>query len=149
MDATIKAEERLAALTGLLDLEGFEVVEASEDRARKVRRQAVVAGLCPHCGSATGDRHAYHDREVVDLPLGGWGTELAVRGWQFRCDHCRKFFTPRHPALAEGRTPPSGSWSGWRSWPPTATSPWPPGSSGFPRRRRSGGTTSTSGARSG
>jgi len=106
MEATCGAERELATLTGLLDLEGLEVVEASEDRARKVRRLAVVptgvAGLCPHCGSATGDRHACHDREVVDLPLGGWGTELVVRGWQFRCGACRKFFTPRHPALAEG-----------------------------------------------
>ena len=104
--AACRAEERLAVLTGLLDLEGFEVVEASEDRARKVRRLAVVptdaAGLCPHCGSATGERHACHDREVVDLPPGGWKTELVVRGWQFRCGHCRKFFTPRHASLAEG-----------------------------------------------
>ncbi len=96
----------LRAITSLLDLEGFEVVEAAEDRGRKVRRLAVVptgvAGLCPHCGSAAGDRHACHDREVLDLPLGGWKTELVVRGWQFRCGGCRKFFTPRHPALAEG-----------------------------------------------
>jgi transposase len=61
-----------------------------------------VAGLCPHCGRATDDRHACHDREVADLPLGGWKTQLVVRAWQFRCDGCGKFFTPRHPALAEG-----------------------------------------------
>lgn len=106
VDQADQAEERLAALTGLLDLEGFEVVEASEDRGRRVRRLAVVptgvAGLCPHCGGVTGERHACHDREVMDLPLGGWKTELVVRGWQFRCGDCRKFFTPRHPALAEG-----------------------------------------------
>jgi transposase len=106
MDATGRSEGELATLTGLLDLEGFEVVEAAEDRARKVRRLTVVptdmAGLCPHCGRATDDRHACHDREVADLPLGGWRTELVVRAWQFRCGDCGRFFTPRHPALAEG-----------------------------------------------
>ena len=107
MDATSKADERLATLTGLLDLEGFEVAEAAEDRAAKVRRLVVVptevVGLCPHCGRPTDDRHACYDREVVDLPLGGWKTELVVRGWQVRCGAggCGKFFTPRHPALAD------------------------------------------------
>jgi transposase len=93
-------------LSGLLNLEGFEVVEAAPDAGGKVYRLVVVptelVGLCPHCGGATGERHACHDREVVDLPLGGWRTELVVRMWQFRCGPCRKFFTPRHAALAEG-----------------------------------------------
>ena len=106
MDATAQAERALGMLTGLLDLDGFEVVEAAEDRARKARRLTVapteVAGLCPHCGRATDDRHACHDREVADLPLSGWRTELVVRLWQFRCEACGRFFTPRHPALAEG-----------------------------------------------
>jgi transposase len=106
MDATDRVESELAALTALLDLEGFEVVEAAHDRGTKVRRLAVVptdlAGLCPHCGRATDDRHACHDRAVMDLPLGRWRTELVVRLWQFRCEGCDKFFTPRHPALAEG-----------------------------------------------
>ena len=106
MDETARTEGVLEALTGLLDLEGFEVVETAEDRARKVRRLAVVptevVGLCPQCGRAKGERHACHDREVMDLPLGGWRTELVVRGWQFRCGGCGKFFTPRHPALADG-----------------------------------------------
>ena len=25
-----------------------------------------------------------------------------MRGWQFRCEHCNRFFTPRSAALAEG-----------------------------------------------
>ena len=105
MGATGSAEARLSTLTGLLDLDGFEVVGAAEDRATKVRRLTVVpadvVGLCPHCGRPADDRHACYDREVTDLPLGGWRTELVVRAWQFRCDGCRKFFTPRHPALAD------------------------------------------------
>jgi transposase len=98
--------QELATLTALLDLEGFEVVEMTQDRGRKARRLAVVpldlAGLCPHCNQATIDRHSCYDREVLDLPLGGWKTELIVRGWQFHCAACNKFFTPRHRALAEG-----------------------------------------------
>jgi transposase len=107
MDATARAEGALGMLTVLLDLEGFEVVGAAEDRATKARRLTVVpttgvAGLCPHCGRATDDRHACRDREVADLPLGGWRTELVVRLWQFRCGACGRFFTPRQAALAEG-----------------------------------------------
>ena len=42
MDATGRTEGMLEALTQLLDLEGFEVVEAAQDRGKKVRRLAVV-----------------------------------------------------------------------------------------------------------
>lgn len=105
MDAADKVDERLSALTTLLDLDGFEVVDAAEDRSQKVRRLAVVPtevmGQCPHCGQPTDDRHACYDRDVVDLPTGGWKTELVVRAWQFRCGHGGKFFSPRHPAPAD------------------------------------------------
>ncbi len=93
-------------LTELLDLDGFEVVDATSDRSSKLRRLTLtpttIAGLCPHCGATTGERHACHDREVADLPLGGWKTQLVVRLFQFRCGRCDKFFTPSHPALAPG-----------------------------------------------
>jgi transposase len=97
----------LRTLTELLDLNGFEVVHAASDRSTKVRRLTVTpttagAALCPHCGMATVERHACHDRDAVDLPLGGWKTELVVHSFQFRCSSCDKFFTPWHPALAEG-----------------------------------------------
>ncbi len=97
----------LRTLTELLDLDGFEVVEAAADRAAKLRRLTVVpaaqpAALCPGCGAATADRHACHDREVADLPLGGWRTELVVRLWQFECGRCGRYFTPHHAALAGG-----------------------------------------------
>jgi transposase len=92
--------------TELLDLDGFEVADVASDRAGKLRRLTVIATsiaeLCPHCGMASSERHACHDREVVDLPLGGWKSQLVVRLFQFRCERCDKFFTPRHPALAEG-----------------------------------------------
>jgi len=90
----------------LLDLDGFEVVEVASDRKAKLRRLTVVpteaAGLCPHCGIATVERHVCYDREVIDLPLGGWKTQLIVRLSQFRCEHCDKFFTPPHASLAVG-----------------------------------------------
>jgi transposase len=93
-------------LTELLDLDGFEVVDASAERSSKLRRLTVtptaIAGRCPHCGGATDERHACHDREVVDLPLGGWKTQLVVRLFQFRCGRCDRFFTPPHPVLADG-----------------------------------------------
>ena len=93
--------------TDLLDLDGFDVVEAESDRAAKVRRLTVVPtgpgiALCPACGAATDDRHACRDREVIDLPACGWRTELVVRLWQFECGSCGRYFTPPHAALAEG-----------------------------------------------
>jgi len=100
--------DELDTLTRLLDLDGFHVVEAmpADRGGRKAYRltvaPTVTVGLCPHCGGVTGERHACHDRDVVDLPLGGRQAELTVRLWQFRCAACDKFFTPRHAALAEG-----------------------------------------------
>lgn len=98
--------ERLSALACLLDLEEFEVVEAQEDRRGKVRRLVLVpratVGLCPHCGGVCPERHDCYDREIVDLPLGAYAMRLVVRLWQFHCERCDKFFTPRLAALAEG-----------------------------------------------
>jgi len=96
----------LRTLTELLDFDDFEVVDVASDRGGKLRRLTVtptrIAELCPHCGGATGERHVCHDRKVMDLPLGGWKTELVVRLFQFHCERCEKFFTPRYPVLAEG-----------------------------------------------
>ena len=100
------AIKELEAVTSLLDLEEFEVVEATQDRGKKLRRFTVVprlaVGLCPHCQKTTDERHSCHDRVVRDLPMGGWETELVVRLWQFRCETCDRFFTPHFTALAEG-----------------------------------------------
>ena len=100
------AARDLAAITSLLDLFEFEVVEVTEERGQKLRRLTLIpkvtAGLCPHCGRLCEERHLCRDRKVVDLPMGGWGTELVVRLWQFRCEKCNRFFTPRFAALNEG-----------------------------------------------
>jgi transposase len=98
--------QELGTITALLDLEEFEVVEAARDWGARRRRFTVIpkasAGLCPHCGGLTDERHVCRDRTVTDLPMGGWKTELVVRLWQFHCPGCDRFFTPRFAALAEG-----------------------------------------------
>ncbi len=98
--------QELETITALLDLEEFEVVEATRDYGKKVRRFTVIpkapAGLCPHCGGVTDERHVCRDRTVTDLPMGRWKTELVVRLWQFHCPGCDRFFTPRFLALVEG-----------------------------------------------
>ncbi len=102
----MEADVKLATLTSLLDLDEFEVVEASRDRRNKLRRftlvPKVIAGLCPHCSGLSDERHQCHDRVIADLPMGGCQTELVVRLWQFYCRSCDKFFTPRLAALADG-----------------------------------------------
>lgn len=102
----MEADVKLATLTSLLDLDEFEVVEASRDRRNKLRRftlvPKVIAGLCPHCSGLSDERHQCHDRVIADLPMGGCQTELVVRLWQFYCRSCDKFFTPRLATLADG-----------------------------------------------
>jgi len=103
MEATMS---QWAAMESLLDLGEFEVVDGVSDH--KTRRWSltivpkVSVGVCPHCHHASGERHDGDDRAVVDLPLGGWRTELIVRLWQFHCSRCDRYFTPRYAALAEG-----------------------------------------------
>ena len=105
-ESRMDADIELATLTSLLELDEFEVVEATRDRRNKLRRFTLVpkvsVGLCPHCAGVSEERHLCHDREVTDLPMGGCKTELVVRLWQFRCAACDKYFTPRFAALAEG-----------------------------------------------
>lgn len=102
----METDIELATLTSLLDLDEFEVVEASRDRRNKLQRftlaPKVIVGLCTHCSGISDERHLCHDRVIADLPMGGCGTELVVQRWQFRCPTCDKFFTPRLAALAEG-----------------------------------------------
>lgn len=100
------ADTELATLTSLLDLDEFEVVEATRDRKKKLQQftlaPKITAGICPHCSIVTDDRHLCHDRRITDLPMSGCRTELTVRLFQFHCPACDKFFTPRLAALAEG-----------------------------------------------
>lgn len=103
MDAS---DEQLEALSLLLDLEELELLQASQDRQRKLRQLTVTprvaVALCPHCHQLCQQRHQCYDRQVLDLPLGAYATQLIVRLFQYHCQTCDKFFTPRLGALAEG-----------------------------------------------
>jgi len=96
----------LDAWTALLDLPGFEVVDAAADPATATRTftlaATAVAAPCPHCGRPTAQRHACYARTFLDLPLGPWATRLVVGQVQFRCGACDRYFTPRAPALTAG-----------------------------------------------
>lgn len=101
MDASLEC----ATLTSLLGLDEFEVVESQRNAGAKLLRLVLVPrsllAVCPHCRKATDERHACHDRQVRDLPMGGCAVELIVRQWQFHCDTCGRYFTPRLQSLAE------------------------------------------------
>ena len=93
------------AVTRLLDLEEFEVVDMCEDPKRQVRQMVVIprvgAGVCPQCRKVTTQRHQTRERTVRDLPMGRYATELHVRQPQYQCPDCGKVFTARFSALAE------------------------------------------------
>jgi transposase len=96
----------LEALTVLLGLEEFEVVAINAD-PKQATTSLVVAprattGLCPHCGVLCGNRHASHERKIVDLPISRRVIELTVRCFQFECWQCHRFFTPPYRSIAEG-----------------------------------------------
>ena len=96
----------LDPLTAVLGLEEFEVTDFVHDVAGKRVRFTVVPkvneGLCPHCRTLCGKRHSTLEHEVLDLPMCGCATELLVRTPQFRCELCRRYFTLRYAAIAEG-----------------------------------------------
>jgi transposase len=106
MDAATNESVELTLFSSLLDLDEFEVVHVSQDRARRVRTLTIVpkavVAMCPHCHGITDERHLCRDRAVLDLPLGRWRTELSVRLSQFHCRACDRFFTPAFAALAQG-----------------------------------------------
>ena len=93
--------------TGVLDLEGCEVVHQRHEPAARVWHFTVLptlaAGVCPDCGRVSTTRHQARDRERVhDLPIGDSRVELTVRTFQYECPACGRCFTPPYPALAEG-----------------------------------------------
>ena len=109
MRATGRAEGALEALTGLLDLEGFEVVASEEDSGKKIRRLAVVptdvgrGRVVPALRSGDG-RAARLPRPGGGGPAagrvadgaGGAGVAVPVRRLR------QVLHPPRHPALSAG-----------------------------------------------
>lgn len=96
----------LDMLTAVLGLEEFEVVDFVHDVTGKRVRFTVIPkvqeGLCRHCQTLCEKRHSTLEHEVMDLPMSGCMTELRVRTPQFQCGLCRRYFTPRYKAIAEG-----------------------------------------------
>ena len=93
--------------TGVLNLDGFEVIHQGHEAAHQMWHFTVVpsvsAGVRPDCGRVSTDRHQTRDRERIhDLPLGDSRVELTVRMFQYRCEDCERCFTPPCAALAEG-----------------------------------------------
>lgn len=93
--------------TGVLNLDGYEVVHHQHDPEENVWQFTVIpqicAAVCPHCHRPTDEVHQRRDRQHIhDLPIGDARVELTVRTFQFRCDDCGKCFTPSCPILAEG-----------------------------------------------
>lgn len=93
--------------TGVLNLDGFEVVHQRHEATEKTWYFTILpttsAGVCPECGQVSTDRHQTRDRERIhDLPIGDSRVELTVRTFQFRCAGCERCFTPPCGVLAEG-----------------------------------------------
>ena len=93
--------------TGVLNLDGFEVVQQRHGAAERIWHFIVVptraAGVCPDCGRVSTDRHQTRDREGLhDLPIADARVQLTVRVFQYRCAACARCFTPPSTALAEG-----------------------------------------------
>ena len=99
------ASGRLSTVSAVLDLDEFEVVDLQQDRRVKQDVITVIpkldVGLCPHCRQVCDKRNQARESRVMDLPMGGYRTELRVRAWQFHCVACDKFFTPRFSAMVE------------------------------------------------
>jgi len=123
------ADVELATLTSLLDLDEFEVVEASVERRDRLRRftlvpKVAVAGLCPALPRGhPGERHLCRDRHVADLPMGGLphrtgGATVAVPLPGLRQVLHAAF---RGRWAEGGARDRAAAGSGWRSWPATAT----------------------------
>jgi len=96
----------LATWTGVLGLEGMEVVEAQKAEDGKGWRLSVIStsatGLCPHCHRATCSRHMVRWQEIHDLPVAGKHLVLDMQTPQFDCEHCGKTFTVHPACLLEG-----------------------------------------------
>ncbi len=110
-------QDRLEFWTKALNLPGFQVVHERHDTPADPLTLTVVPalplGLCSGCRRATDCIHRTLDsRPVKDLSVGPQAVELIVRTYQFHCQRCDRYFTPRLSRPGGGRsTPPSGSWS--------------------------------------
>ncbi|WP_435126564.1 transposase family protein [Micromonospora tulbaghiae] len=67
-------------------------------------RTAGTPAACPHCGQLSDRVHAYHQRQVADLPVGGRAVIVQVRVRRLVCaaESCsQRTFREQVPALAQ------------------------------------------------
>lgn len=98
--------DRMDVLTGLLNLERYEVVEDGLRQADGSLVLTVVpdieAAVCPHCGRLCEEVHQRRPRELIDLPMANRPVVLLAEVLQFSCPACRRAFTPPLPGVGEG-----------------------------------------------
>jgi transposase len=99
--------DELEFWTSTLKLPDFRVVHVRRDTSSDPLTLTVVPtmplGFCSGCCRATDCIHRTLDsRPIKDLSVGPQAVELIVRTYQFYCERCDRYFTPRYPALAEG-----------------------------------------------
>ena len=81
------------------------VIDEIEDQGRVLRlraRTSSVAVSCPQCGQPADRVHAYHQRRLTDLPVGGRGVVIDLRVRRLVCPttSCpRRTFREQVPAL--------------------------------------------------
>ena len=100
-------QQQLEWWSGVLSLDGFEVVHQIEDRATESLQFTVIptvaAAVCPHCGTLQKQCHQTRDRDGIrDLPLGQRSVVLRIRVFEYHCPLCEKMFTPACPAVVPG-----------------------------------------------
>lgn len=85
--------------TGVLNLDGFEVVDQRREVGEKEKTwhftllPMTSVGVCPQCGRTSSERHQTRERERIhDLPMGDSRVQLTVRTFQFRCAACERCF---------------------------------------------------------
>ncbi len=93
--------------TGLLHLEGWEVVFQRREEEQKVWHFTLLpqhsVAVCPGCGKVTNQVHDTRDHDGVhDLPIGEYRVLLRLRVFRFKCVSCERTFTPPSASVAEG-----------------------------------------------
>lgn len=83
----------------ILGLEGVLVkrVAHSQDHTVIDIEMPVSPHICPDCGNSTSYIHDYRQQLIKDIPAFGVPVTLNYRRRRYRCPHCGKCFSERHP----------------------------------------------------
>lgn len=86
----------------LLELDGFEVVEAKDEIIHQHEYKILTLKSnqkrpsCPHCGSHNCYSNGTRSKDVRDLDIVGKHTILRIKTRQFKCNECGRLFTEKH-----------------------------------------------------